>query len=346
MRRHSLVVLAICLISVLGWLWLPDLQPSPFTITHSSEPAESFPVYSILLYPKYEKWHTKKNIDDTDYVWQIPSNPQAVLFLAHGCSRHATVFWDRHPQCPNCVGLPEERALLLQALERGFAVIAISSTDVCWSVKDDMEPTKVILSDWILEKGLKQLPVVGLGSSTGGYFLSVFAHQFKFHALVLMVAEGQFGEVQNRTYYPPVLFVHMPKDEARAEHIKFSLELLKMKGVEAEDERCMELPVLSDFFTQRIPGVDNDTSRRMVGVLQQSGCVDDRGFVKQDSRWFDWDFPFKKQGILAMKQDPRFQVQVQEELNIAFGFHEFTSLPSERIFAWFSKHINSPTTKR
>lgn len=61
----------------------------------------------------------------TELIWQIPDTPKAVLFLAHGCSGRAVNFWDRSSTCPNCVGLPEERLLVLHALSQKFAVLTI-----------------------------------------------------------------------------------------------------------------------------------------------------------------------------------------------------------------------------
>ncbi|KAL8058571.1 hypothetical protein ABFX02_03G027100 [Erythranthe guttata] len=49
----------------------------------------------------------------TDLIWQIPDLPKAVLFLAHGCNGRALNFWDKSRNCPNCVGLPEERLIVL-----------------------------------------------------------------------------------------------------------------------------------------------------------------------------------------------------------------------------------------
>ncbi|KAL7087254.1 hypothetical protein ACP275_13G056000 [Erythranthe tilingii] len=73
----------------------------------------------------------------TDLIWQIPNLPKAVLFLAHGCNGRALNFWDKSCNCPNCIGLPEERLIVLNALARNFVVIAVSSKRVCWSIGEE-----------------------------------------------------------------------------------------------------------------------------------------------------------------------------------------------------------------
>lgn len=67
---------------------------------------------------------------------------------------------------------------------------------------------------------------MALGSSTGGWFVSQFAMQFRFDAIVLMVAEARFKgfNLMNSTVrYPPVMFVHMVKDVARAKQIRVDM---------------------------------------------------------------------------------------------------------------------------
>ena len=73
-----------------------------------------------LLAPVYKVMH------GAEAVWQIPLEPRAAVFYAHGCTHKATHFWDTHPDCPKCFGLPEDRALVLAALERQYAVLAVS----------------------------------------------------------------------------------------------------------------------------------------------------------------------------------------------------------------------------
>ena len=73
-----------------------------------------------ILAPVYKVMH------GAEAVWQIPLEPKAAVFYAHGCTHKATHFWDTHPDCPKCFGLPEDRALVLAALEHQYAVLAVS----------------------------------------------------------------------------------------------------------------------------------------------------------------------------------------------------------------------------
>lgn len=223
---------------------------------------------------------------------------------------------------------------MIAALGRGFAVIAISSAYVCWNVKEDLHNVGEILPEWIARSGVERLPVVALGASTGGWFVSRFANQFRFHAIVLMVAEGRFCK-ERLEFMPPVMFVHMVKDVARVQQIRADMAVLTASGVSVREHLCMEFPVLRDFFARCIPYIDNDTSALMVEKLVANGSLTEERLLKNDARWFDWSLPLEANDLLPAD----LRAHVEEELNVAFAFHEFSSLAAPEVFQWFDYHI-------
>lgn len=299
--------------------------------------AQAFPVYSGILNPKFEV------LNNTEYVYQIPARPKAVLFLAHGCSCKATFFWDKHPQCEKCSGVPEERTLVIKALQSSYAVIAVSSSGVCWSQNADSKNTEHVLHNWIDQHSLVDLPILGLGASSGGYFLSRFARSFKFDAIVLMIAEGRFHSKLNSSY-PPVLFVHMPKDEIRAEKIWHIMLVLRRAGIRVDEIQCMELSITDNFFAARIPYIDLVTSLEIRKVLVKNGCLDRKGYMKLDGRQADFESALKNQekfSVLSRVGD-NWEHHIREELNLAYAYHEFTSIYSGKILTWLDSRIDVP----
>lgn len=184
----------------------------------------------------------------TDVIWQIPDSPKAVFFLAHGCNGRAVNFWDRSPNCVDCVGLPEERLIVLHALARKFAVITISSVGKCWSFGEEKIIVKEIIQWWIEKNKLEKLPLVALGASSGGYFISLLATNLRFSSIALMIAEGLFSNMDITKDYPPTLFVHMPKDQTRKQRIAENMEILRNKGIDVAEVECMEFPISPFFF--------------------------------------------------------------------------------------------------
>ncbi|CAA2973904.1 uncharacterized protein LOC111396345 [Olea europaea subsp. europaea] len=274
----------------------------------------------------------------TDFIWQIPDSPKAVLFLAHGCNGRAANFWDKSPKCSNCVGLPEERLIVLHALARNFAVLTISSNGRCWSLRTERRIVKDIIESWVVKQNLEKLPLFALGASSGGYFVSVLATDMRFRGITLMIAEGVLGHMEITKDYPPILFVHMPKDENRRRRIEKYLIVLREKGVDVTEIKCMEFPLTPDFFANRIPGLDLTLSRKLFDLFTEKGFIDKNSYMRDDGRRIPWKTVLQERNILL--PDKSLVNHIQEEMNLAFAYHEMTSLQSQQIFDWFESHLN------
>ena len=73
---------------------------------------------------------TREVINGVETVWQKPTSSVAtrgLLLVAHGCNHGAIDFWPRSDACTQCIGLPEEVRITTEALQAGWAVVAMSS---------------------------------------------------------------------------------------------------------------------------------------------------------------------------------------------------------------------------
>lgn len=299
---------------------------------------------SELVNQKWDSFNSLVQFDptvevrnETDLIWQIPDSPKAVLFLAHGCNGRALNFWDKSPKCLDCVGLPEERLITLQALSRRYAVIAISSKGVCWSLGEERWIVKNTIQWWVTKQKLEKLPIYALGASSGGYFVSVLATALRFRAIALMIAEGVFSHLDITKEYPPTIFVHMPKDETRKHKIERYLESMTKKGIEVEEVTCMEFPLTPQLFANRIPDLDITLSEKLFNLFQEKGFIDKNGYMRDDGRKIPWRTALDERNIPL--PDKSLVNHIQEEMNLAFAYHEMTSLQSQQIFDWFESHI-------
>ncbi|XP_057763744.1 uncharacterized protein LOC130985018 [Salvia miltiorrhiza] len=274
----------------------------------------------------------------TDLIWQIPDSdsPKGILFLAHGCSGRAANFWDKSPKCLHCVGLPEERLIVLHALARGFAVFAISSKGVCWSLGEERLIVRSMIRWWISEQKMEKLPVYAMGASSGGYFVSALAAEFHFRAIALMIAEGVFSHLDITKKYPATLFVHMPKDEKRSRKIEKYLVVMREKGIDVAEVKCVEFPLTPQFFANRIPGLSPNLSVKLFDVFQDKGFIDENGYMRDDGRVIPWKTAIEERNIFLPKK--ALVNHIQEEMNLAFAYHEMTSLQSQEILDWFESH--------
>ncbi|KAF8007786.1 hypothetical protein BT93_K1702 [Corymbia citriodora subsp. variegata] len=269
---------------------------------------------------------------------RIPDSPKAVLFIAHGCNGRAINFWDRSPTCQQCVGLPEERLLVLEGLSRKFAVLTVSSAGRCWTMAEERLIVRDIIRWWVGKNKLEKLPLVALGASSGGYFVSALTTNLRFSSIVLMIAEGMFDRMDVPEDYPPTLFVHMPKDAVRQQKIDEFMPVLKSKGIDVAAVECVEFPLSASTFADRIPGVDENVSAKLFELFRSKGFVDANGYMKRDGRATHWKKALKENKNILL--DRQLVNHVQEELNLAFAYHEMTSLQSEQIFKWFESHMS------
>ncbi|KAJ8763086.1 hypothetical protein K2173_023291 [Erythroxylum novogranatense] len=296
-----------------------------------------FPVRKSSTFDAVQLHPSIEMRNGTDVIWQIPDSPKAVLFMAHGCYGRAINFWDRSPSCPNCIGLPEERLLVLHALAHKYAVLTISSAGRCWTLGDELVIVKSIIRWWIERNKVEKLPLVALGASSGGHFVSVLATSLRFSSITLLVAEAILDPVDISEDYPPTLFVHMPKDLRRRQKISEFVEIMKNKGIDVAEVECMEFPLSPNLLGDRIPGVDQTVSAKLFNLFRDKGFIDGNGYMKKDGRATRW-----KKAVLETENidlDRKLFQHVQEELNLAFAYHEMTSLQSQKIFSWFESHL-------
>ncbi|KAL3688690.1 hypothetical protein R1sor_014999 [Riccia sorocarpa] len=322
---------------------LQSASPSsnPRAFSRSRIPVSSELHFSVQLSPNYE------NINGTEFVWQIPSQNsdlkqlKGIVFFAHGCYGRSTFFWDHHPNCGNCTGMPEERLLTLHALSRGYAVIAVTSLNDCWKASVDIPRVVKVLRTWTAEHKLEHLPVAALGASSGGFFVSILATRFKFQSLVIEISYGKFEAMNIGPSYPPTLFVYMPKDERLAAQIKHSMEVLRSKGVETDELLCSEMKVTPHFFSDRIPRITDDVSEKLVHLFAENGLLNRTRYMKVDGRASRWVGLVRKSNLIPVPLRLKLQRHVEEEMNLAYAFHEMTSVPAKAIFRWFESHSNS-----
>ena len=114
----------------------------------------------------------KRGFTKDGFLWEKPCGvkARAIMFLAHGCNHQMEDWWPRDKiACTNCIGSPEERAIVEVALKKQLIVVAASSQQgKCWSPTDSARVTRILQSVQSKEK----VPVIAFGASSGGQFVS------------------------------------------------------------------------------------------------------------------------------------------------------------------------------
>ncbi|KAI4308075.1 hypothetical protein L6164_031187 [Bauhinia variegata] len=160
----------------------------------------------------------------------------------------------------------------------------------------------------------------------------------KFSSIVLMIAEGMFEKMDIKEDYPPTLFVHMPKDLYRQQKIDEYIEILKDKGVDVAVIDCMEFPLSPSTLDDRIPGFDPTLSANLFEFFREKGFMDQNGYMRKDGRAIKWKEALEEKKTISV--DKQLVPKIQEELNLAFAYHEMTSVHSDQIYKWFESHLS------
>ncbi|KAL0306741.1 UNVERIFIED_CONTAM: hypothetical protein Sradi_6091400 [Sesamum radiatum] len=113
---------------------------------------------------------------------------------------------------------------------------------------------------------------------------------------------------------------------------------MREKGIDVAEIKCTEFPLTSQFFANRIPGLDLNLSVKLFNVFQEKGFIDKNGYMRDDGRAIPWKTALEERNILL--PDKSLINHIQEEMNLAFAYHEMTSLQSEQILDWFESHLN------
>ena len=292
----------------------------------------------------------RNSIGGVEFLWQTPTNgtknqTKAILFLAHGCS-HSMKDWFAPDSdstagavCPECIGLPEERAIVRIALDLELLVVAVSSAaGSCWSVTDGPRVARVLEE---VNRDI-HLPIYAFGASSGGSFVSSVlgpvlsaaadeaetnhGHR-RLNGYISQIAAPN-GDQQLESI--PSVFITMNRDGRTDQRAAETVQTLRSRQVPVQHIRLPPLPITPDFFTERIgPQYSSaERSQRMVESLRDHGWVDDDkedGLLTRDPRQHsDWRqvlAPFASEVGDSMVAD---ESALSEVLNCAYGMHEMS----------------------
>ena len=277
----------------------------------------------------YDRHTIKANFDGhaetkggVSFVWQEPpgtSKPRGLLLLLHGCSHSATDFWPQGEHCKECIGLPVEKTIVAEALSRGLAVVAISSSNrehKCWLPNGaDMTGVVQTITDMrVLMKVPAMAPNFLFGVSSGGYFagiLGIHLNKMARENPTLRVAASciqvaglpnKMNSVPNVEFMPSVMYVPMARDTASVERVQESISKFEENlevytarnggsrdsGGRREKVKMQAIvakakPLKPDFFT--LGGfLTPKESQDLVEAFKKEALLDSDGMLSRDPR--------------------------------------------------------------
>lgn len=283
-----------------------------------------------------------------EYIFEAPEEkPSRILLLAHGCAHSARDFWPANPQCPNCVGLPEERRIVTKALIKGYFVVAVSSAGQdhggCWDIRLDSKRVMRVLG--LVKKSdgaLRALPVFALGVSSGGAMVAALANRLPDLAgLCIQVMAPDISFQMAQQMFPPSQWIYMDKDQRTKKQVKLATKALAESGALVDSILAKQIPLTDTFFSDRIVEMNPAISAAIYDEFVSNNVITERGFLRADPRHSNWRASLEhmladlKPDSLAADASP-----IAEEMNVAYSMHEITAEHMDDTLAFFDKAAN------
>ncbi|KAL4858602.1 hypothetical protein ACK3TF_001547 [Chlorella vulgaris] len=295
------------------------------------------------------------------FYYQIPAEPRGAVVLFHGCVHSGYNYFPRSDVCDECRGLPEEMSHSLQALNRGYAVVAISSWDRntgCWSLANDSDDVKQLVREWQREQGLRDLPLMGMGISSGASFMLKMPRHLNFTGLLseaLGVTPDDWGYQRVKEGYPPTIFIAMMKDGSTVEKIMEDKRILVDLRRPVAIIRVYPRLVYPSYFSDRDPHyISKPLSIEITNALRKIGMLDVEGNVIIDPRYTTLPWLNMLKDVVPSLKGPvtTFKAQyvpdwndtfssdtkvaaVYSLMNLAYAYHEIISDYATVAMVWF-----------
>merc|ERR1719487_285857 len=201
------------------------------------------------------------------------------FLLFHDCGIEAAA-WFRYP---------EERAILMKLLDRGFAVVAPQAKDGCWAEADKKLFNSAQTNFFEQSDAGKMLatePIYGLGVGAGGDFLlrvassGLVASLAGLH-LISAKAELVGFATTDLKILPSIAFVSMPLGDASGDTEK-AVTLLQAAGVATHVHKALPQPLSAEGLVSTVDGVDPAASAGIISALRSKGYLKSRSSICMD----------------------------------------------------------------
>ena len=268
-----------------------------------------------------------------------------------------------------------------KALERGYAVVAVSSVGRCWSVEDDGPRVRDAIFAVLgkpVNAQLARKPVFAFGASSGGAFVGTLPFITSVDGIIAQISGVRLPKLTEKAslsqelramggggQFPPTVFSHMPRDEVTSKMVDSAKTYLESMDVPVRVTELKPLAVHDEFFSERVRGVGGSGGRGGGEGRGQVGASDGseegvyaktsakmvaalRGAGFLDSNGYLKEDPRAsdwRQALAPMANADSLQPDkspLSEVLNVAYALHELSADGFEQDVEWLEKmHANA-----
>ena len=271
-------------------------------------------------------------------IWRIPPNPRGVIFVFHGRFSNAVSMFNS----------AEKKRFIMDALARGYGVVALDSFDRlnrAWDehefALDNVDILRVAqVRNNLLAQGVltSTVPVYLLGMSGGGMFASLFTEEnqseigFPVAAMAIYIASGNFGVMKNSRV--PTIFV-LAENDSTPNVLEAALTVfadLVSRDVPSQFWLHVPSPVYPERFW-RVDEISGFDSQAIQAALDSGGILDADHFLIDHPDESNWQ-------QVVPGEFRELNSQLQEQLYVLYAEHRFMSDFNNKVLDFF----DNPTT--
>lgn len=281
-----------------------------------------------------------------ELIWQLPSRPLALVFVAHGGGNSARRFFPKSAACPVCNGYYDKICLVDRLVSAQLGVFIPSAPDRtflngrAWVPRGGWEfPRDSHVLDWAVRFAAREVaapagvPLVLLSQSSAVVSaLDLLRAGHRFAAHLCQVPARLSPMLQGA---PPTLFTYNPRDAPRAKAVREAVLELRRLGTPAAELKSWPHRVGPHFFAAVLGAryrLSPEQSTAMYLALKRDGFLDDDDFVvnfnplpserevRRGERWKEALRSLTEQAPLHDSLQFH-QSDVEGAMGVAFGFH-------------------------
>ena len=291
----------------------------------------------------------------TEVVYALPATKplRGIALLLHACTHNALKFFSPSPTCEQCVGLSEELRISRILLNKGYAILAVTSQNRqsgCWT-NPDMSKIRTALEEFQALIPEKVSSVIAIGASSGGGFATeVAANGNSKAALVMVMSLGpvlrerlmKMGDNMPLVYLAPMPHDIRTTSKAKTDYEEMTKILGDSLRVVFDETTCVSLPVSPDFLNERVPHMRRGMAAKIVKALAEAKHLDSNLFFTRDPTRSNWRDVLKESCGDSCLENQSLEPGLSplaKALHRAWAFHEYCSEVIEKALDFFEKSM-------
>ena len=323
-------------------------------------------IVTLPLRPK------RTRIQGLDHFYMLPptnttsdGKPKGLLLHLHSCKESGFEFFT----------LPEHRIVAYDAIQKGLAVLSPTSYDRqsgCYTSEDANGLLKKVVGQFVRRNRLQSLPIVGLGHSSGGTFLSFLRKTLELQSMAVYNSPEDYGDMQSKNdTLIPTVYLSMSMDESISNRMNANMKRLQDKNITSYLYRVSPKPFTQKLCAARLPESNNGFCKHMSTTIGKD-LLDADGYVlegdvasKQWQRFFE-GLELTEEGFCPIDEtdslmyygnkkssswakECSMRVVLEQEIKACFGYHAMTAQYHDEILNFLisnSKMKENPPPSR